>query len=510
MKKVIAPILAVLLLVVVSSCADLNVNNPNNPDTRRVLATPQDLQGIVAGAFVTLYNPYIGYQNNVHMEWAADYVTMTNAFRGFWTYFKVEPRIAWDNTLANANGDIASIPFQRWHAAVSSANDVIRAIEIEGKSAGARDVNAATLAGAYFVRAMALGYLANTFDKAYIVSPTQDLSQRLDFSDYRAVMAEAQRSFDRVIRICDSVNFTLPANFINTPSAYTSDQFGRLARTYAANFLVQNARNRRENSQTDWNRVLQLTERGMTQDYVINLDGNNWENWFVEIAGLTWYWRTDHRVIRIMDPTYPTGYPATGTLRRADSTLDARMRESTGYFRYEPSLGFFRLDRGPQLRSHYRFSRYDDLYNANGIGPCVFLYAETNRLLRAEALAMLGRVPEAVEILNQCRRVTVGRRPPLPPTASRDEVLRVIFDERDIELMMTDYGLHFKDMRRRDALQRGTLLHFPVPAVELAARQEPLYTYGGGNGDGVNTADGSNSWLGGPNATRFTGGQVQP
>jgi len=49
-----------------------------------------------------------------------------------------------------------------------------------------------------------------------------------------------------------------------------------------------------------------------------------------------------------------------------------------------------------------------------------------------------------------------------------------------------------------------------VPAVELAARQEALYTYGGGAGDGVNTANGSNSWLGGPTATRFTGGQTQP
>jgi len=511
MKRIFVPLLAAATLLSVVSCADLNVNNPNNPDTRRVLATPADLQGIVAGAFVTLYNPWRGYQHNVHMEWAADYVTMTNAFRGFWNFFKVEPRVPWDNTLANSNGNITSIPFQRWHAAISNANDVIRAIEVNRQSAGPPAVNAATLAGAWFVRAMALGYLATSFDRAYIVSPTQDLSQRLDLSSYRDVMAEAQRSFDRVLRICDSVSFTLPANFINTPSPYTNTQLARLARTYAANFLVQNARNRRENSQTDWNRVLALTEQGMTQDYVINLDGNNWQNWFVEIAGLEWYWRTDHRVIRHMDPTYPTGYPATGTLRRADSTRDARMRETTGYFKYESSLAFFRLDRGPQLRSHYRFSRYDELYLANGVGPCVFLYAETNRLLRAEALAMLNRIPEAVELLNAGRRTTVGRRPPLPPTASREEVLDAIFVERDLELMMTDFGIHFKDMRRRDALQRGTILHFPVPAVELATRQEALYTYGGvAAADGVNTADGSNSWLGGPTATRFTGGQTQP
>jgi hypothetical protein len=193
MKRIFVPLLAAATLLSVASCADLNVNNPNNPDTRRVLATPADLQGIVAGAFVTLYNPWQGYQHNVHMEWAADYVTMTNAFRGFWNFFKVEPRVAWDNTLANSSGDITSIPFQRWHAAISNANDVIRAIEVNGQSAGTPAVNAATLAGAWFVRAMALGYLATSFDKAYIVSPTQDLGQRLDLSSYREVMAPQWR-----------------------------------------------------------------------------------------------------------------------------------------------------------------------------------------------------------------------------------------------------------------------------------------------------------------------------
>ena len=51
-------------------------------------------------------------------------------------------------------------------------------------------------------------------------------------------------------------------------------------------------------------------------------------------------------------------------------------------------------------------------------------------------------------------------------------------------------------MRRQDALQDGTILHFPVPADELAVLGLDAYTYGGpANGDGENTSDGSNSWL---------------
>jgi len=46
-------------------------------------------------------------------------------------------------------------------------------------------------------------------------------------------------------------------------------------------------------------------------------------------------------------------------------------------------------------------------------------------------------------------------------------------------------------MRRRNMLQPGTLLHFPIPAKELMVMQLPLYTFGGvGNEDGINTSYG--------------------
>ena len=85
--------------------------------------------------------------------------------------------------------------------------------------------------------------------------------------------------------------------------------------------------------------------------------------------------------------------------------------------------------------------------------------------------------------------------PDLPGTLSKDEILQIIYAERDIELGRTDFGLIFYEMRRRDALQLGTLLHLPVPADEMANLGLTPYTFGGEvNADGENTADGSNSW----------------
>jgi len=78
-------------------------------------------------------------------------------------------------------------------------------------------------------------------------------------------------------------------------------------------------------------------------------------------------------------------------------------------------------------------------------------------------------------------------------------LLKAIFYERDIELIQTGFGIAFFDMRRRDMLQPGTLLHFPIPAKELMVMNMPLYTFGGvANADGINTSNGG--WF--PNKNR--------
>ncbi len=490
-----------ILAIVAGSCADLQVENLNNPDTRRVLATADDLKSVMGGAFVNLYTPFgrsaantSTYYANTHMEWTGDYITMTNNFRAFWSQFKVEPRPQFNNTLGFPDRDLSGRPFAVWYAAISSANDVIRAVETEGKQIGPNgSENQMVLASAYFCKAMAYGYLANTFDRAYIMNPDTD-PKAVKLVPYGEVMQEAQRLFDRTIDIASRNTFTFPANFINTTQPLNSDRLTRLCRTYAANFLVQNARNRAENTQVDWARVGTLTANGMREDYQINVDYANWHNSLQTIASLNWYWRTDHRIIRLMDPSYPKRFPAQASVASIPEakSADARLKL---YFTYETSLAFFRADRGPQLRSHYRFSRYDYFAEGTKPGPSPILFAYTNDLLRAESAAMRGQLSEAITILNAGKRVTVGKLEPLPASASRETVLETIFAERDIELTLTDYGIHFKDLRRRDGLQKGTILHFPVPVDELSVFGTTPYSYGGElSSDGKNTADGSNAW----------------
>ncbi|HJU67430.1 MAG TPA: hypothetical protein VJ650_04210, partial [Gemmatimonadaceae bacterium] len=126
-------------------------------------------------------------------------------------------------------------------------------------------------------------------------------------------------------------------------------------------------------------------------------------------------------------------------------------------------------------------------------------------LLRAEALIRLGRAPEAVPLIN-LTRVANGELPPVTVDGPPDEpgcVPRKIrpnvtgrpamqgqcgslWDalryEKRIEGAGIDQTTAFLDARGWQSLPIGTPLQFPVPALELQLREQPIYSYGGVGG----------------------------
>ena len=124
-------------------------------------------------------------------------------------------------------------------------------------------------------------------------------------------------------------------------------------------------------------------------------------------------------------------------------------------------------------------------------GPVPEFTLTENNLILAESLVHLGHTADAIVLLNSGTRTQRGHLPPLDAMTPDNEVLKAIFYERNIELMITGMGISFFDMRRRDLLQKGTPLHFPIPASELQVVGLPLYTYGGvDHADGINTSNG--------------------
>ena len=473
------------------SCADLEVENLNNPNTDKVLATPEDLKGLVGGAYSDLYAIFYNYRGNTNLEFTADHTTMTNNVRNWWSEFKVEPRPQFANSLASANRvQIVDAPFSLMNSAISAALDVIKQIENNGVTIG--DDTQMVLAAAYFVKGLAGGYLASTFDQAYLVDKDTELGG-LGLTSYDQVMDLAIADLERVIQISGANSFTLENTYINTPSPMNNSELARLASSYAAHFLVSESRTKAANDANDWARILNFARNGITSDYIIVMDNENWQNWFMDLSGLDWYFRIDHRVIQAMDPSFPSRYPLASTaLLPPAVSNDKRL---TKYFKYEADMSRFNLTRGAQLRSNYRISRWDEFYLNSGIGPLPVFHKYINDMIIAEAEAMTGNLSAAINILNSGNRVTVGELAPLPLNLTRNQVLDIIWDERDIEICRSDWAVPFMDARRRGILQNGVLLHLPVPATELLVLNLTIFTFGGQTAaDGINTSNGNGAW----------------
>ena len=91
---------------------------------------------------------------------------------------------------------------------------------------------------------------------------------------------------------------------------------------------------------------------------------------------------------------------------------------------------------------------------------------------------------EALAILNDDNgtRNMRGQLPDLPADASDQEIYDAIYYEKLIECMFSSPFVEWCDMRRRDWLQPGSILHYPVPGSELELLGEEYYTFGGREG----------------------------
>ncbi len=506
-NKRITSIVMVFGILLLSACTELDVDNPNDPGTGGEVSDDV-IVDIASGAVYNLFSAYTpqpdlgtNFNANIHLAWTADHVSMTNNFRAFWSLFKVEPRVPFNNSLTFPDLSIITDPWENWNASVSQANIVISTINNNGGAQN--ETQSGALALAYFARGVAYGHLAGIFDRAYVVPEGTDVTSTDPatlLKPYGEVLTASLASLDQAISILSGISFQSSTKTFNGV-IYDQDELAAIANTYAAHFLVTTPRNQTGNAGTDWSRVRSYAMLGMEQDLTVLDDGQFYQHDFQYLSGLYWYFRLDHRVLRRFNSEYPKRFgtdPAdvieesvlTGTGYNGDKRL-------TEYFGYSSDLSFYNLARGAQLRSHYFDNRYA-LWDNNGIGKAIYMRAYMNDLMLAEAELMLGNKAGAIAILNDTSlpRKAVGELSDVEASATEEEVLDLIFAERDIELGRTVFGVEHADMRRQDALQIGTILHFPVPASELVTLGEEVYTYGGvSNADGINTADGSNSWL---------------
>jgi hypothetical protein len=492
MKKRIA--LFISLFVGGLSCTDFDVENLNAPDGKDVLNYER-----ISHYAEDLYREWF---NGVQSSFSPNLAVLADQFTYSFSWWPKqirlgnEPRQQWDNRYQIAGSYTFDI-WQSLYNVVNAGSDILGFINSRQANELEESEREILTAWSNFNLGISLGYIALLFDRGFI--NTDDAGNfSPELVHWYELIPESIKYLDRCIEICNNHSFILPDNYI-AGTNYSNLELKKLSNTFAARIIANSPRNATQNDTLDWTKVLQNATNGIDFDHNVEVgqsDVNNWEDWFKYYSINEYFFRIDHRIINLLDPQYPHHYPSLiwpDSIPEMATSADARLSSDFGFEELipSPSWGIYSL-------SHYSYCRYHHMMSGavlQGIGPLILRWE--NDLLIAEALVRTDGDPDmAIAILNDPEgpRKSRGELPDIPMGSGKDYILDVIFYERDIELIATGLGISFFDMRRRDMMQTGSLLHFPIPEVELPVLGIDYYTFGGvENADGINTSNGG--WL---------------
>jgi hypothetical protein len=489
--------LAGLAVLAATGCTDLDVTNPNEPDTEKVLRTPGDVESLIASSFHTWW-----HANNIRYPTMA-LATMANQHSSRWADWGMqdlaaEPRVPITNDVGWDFTNFLETPWYGNYRANKAANDGLSAILERDMELGQNGSDTPRgLAFARFVQGLAHGQIALLFDQGFVVDETADISEMLELVPYTEVLAQAVRSLEQAIEIAEANTFTIPATAWINGLTTTNQELARLAHSFLARFLASAPRSPAERKAVDWEKVIYHAERGMQQEWGPIQFGDDW--W----AGHHWMFSTYRTSLRLVGLADQSGayqaWEAAAPTQKRPFLIDTDDRRVTGgdpttsgkYTAYMTS-SLVPDERGVWFQSNYRHSRWDWIADGEDGTPLINITPTEMRLLIAEGHYWNGEEQLAAEIVNETR-VAIGELPPVDISGTtgarctprrRDGSCGDLFDalkwEKYLETMQTASGLMFFDKRGWGELYPGTPLQLPVPARELIERRMPVYTFGGG------------------------------
>lgn len=478
MKNIKFTIVLSIALNFFYGCESLDVENFNEPETKRVLSTPADYVNVLDGAALQFWNGL--HKDNPYMTLlvAADFGTSSWGNFGMRSVGTVsEPyglgeHSAIENTVTANYTRYLEAPYENLYSITTSANDIIIAVN---NSDLEEDEKNETKAYAYFIRGLGFGYLGLLFDKALVFDENIQNISELGYSDfvgYNEVIAQGIKDMQNAIEAANGAN-EISINGFNGISI-NKETLVSLSNAYQAKFMIHGCRTEAETNELDWNVVLKKT-----QDANVNFDlspigdgGTNWCHAFYRSNNSGWM-RLDQKVVNMVSSASPYPYPSEGY--ESDESIipniDNRFGEGKK-FSYAGAAPF-RANRGIYFFSFWKFNEHEN-YRKNLTDPMPSFQHVENKLNMAEALIRL-EMGGAADIINETR-VTVGGL--APATDTDTDLLQKLFYERYLE-SYEGPGNPFFDRRRSNDLGLKQFKHFPIPAKNLNAWQAPLYTTGG-------------------------------
>src|SRR5947199_1621024 len=204
--KRIPEIVGVFALVLAGSgCDTLGIGNPNAPDSKRALSDPATVQTIAVGAMRTWYltsqggfgedqypaltlavmaRSHTAAWNNYNIRFYTGcttenwdvYTSATNGTCSTEQLGTTFPRIEWQNNPASAQRTQIEAYWYGYYSALSSANDVLKAIRVNNLVITDPATTKMVETMAVLAQGLALGSIALNYDQGFVVNYNTDLS----------------------------------------------------------------------------------------------------------------------------------------------------------------------------------------------------------------------------------------------------------------------------------------------------------------------------------------------
>lgn len=269
---------------------DLVVQNPNQPETDRVLASPADAEALIGSYYRRWHIAMHGTLSNVWgmttVQSLENYSSLgnncLNARAGI-------PRAGNDNSVANGcQTEQHRVYFVHGEVARVATNVLKKFSEPGYLVRSVQETNRAK-AFAEFLRGLSHGYIALFYDSAAVISADMAGDDPGTLRGYAEVMDSALVALDNAIVHANAATGTvIPQSWIPTTGTLDMPGFIRLIRSYKARLRANVARTPAERAAVNWTEVINDAANGITADHdnITNSTTGPYNTWVAQLH--TW------------------------------------------------------------------------------------------------------------------------------------------------------------------------------------------------------------------------------
>lgn len=268
------PIRSAVLLVGALGLAacDLDVQNPNDPETDRVLSSPRDVESLAGAQYKRWHEGLYTNLGNVNgMASVQSFENYSALANNCMNQRNPIPRPANNNQVGNGCGGEQLRVYSIMNEVQRTSVNVLARIQAAGFSLGGVMQNKRAEAIAEFARGLSLGYLALIYDSSAVISAGMNGEDPGELRSYMEVADSALVGLDRAIAATQASaaagSFVIPQEWIPTTATLNSANFIRLIRSYKARIRANVARVPAERAAVNWAEVIADASNGITADH---------------------------------------------------------------------------------------------------------------------------------------------------------------------------------------------------------------------------------------------------